>query len=191
MLHLKAVDDVIRFRVRGSSFHNIASSRNCDGVTKLSNGTIFNNVEWRLNSQYCIKATTRLLHAFVYCYWWLRAYKRYNYCSEVCCPVDCGGDGDGRRGWSKSGSFWGGVGSTTPARFLIPRCASAPGGLQVEESASAASSPPASCSCITHSSIVCSTRESFSASRNSRTLNALLGCFSRKCLRKLHWHGSE
>jgi len=25
MLHLKAVDDVIRFRVRGSSFHNIAA----------------------------------------------------------------------------------------------------------------------------------------------------------------------
>ena len=112
--------------------------------------------------------------------------------NKISWPDDDDRDGEGAREWSKAGWFWDDGDSETPARFLIPRWAIAPGAFQVEESASAASSSFASCcSCITHSSIIFSTRASFSASRNSRTLSALPGCFKRKCFRRLHWQGSE
>jgi len=45
MLHLKAVDDVIRFRVRGSSFHNIAAL----WLTDLSPAEVVDWYKWMLD----------------------------------------------------------------------------------------------------------------------------------------------
>jgi len=43
MLHLKAVDDVIRFRVRGSSFHNTdtLSLTSCDPMLSRPGDLLF------------------------------------------------------------------------------------------------------------------------------------------------------